>query len=403
MSSTTKSRIGPPFRILYVNHASKIAGAEQCLLRLISNLDRSLYEPFLVCPDGELANEARGSGVKVFQLEFSDYQSNRTVVFRFAFANPLLALWHGIKTLILACKIGRLATRESIDVIHANSLLTRLPTYLAGRITGISVVWHVRDILSSKYWLSVYDFLAAHGVARLITVSNACRVQFSNLSNVITVYDGIDPEAFKWDGQIALRVRRAFGWDERHTVFGIFGRISSTKGHDHFVKAAIIVHARHPLSRWMVVGEAWSPEEKSFLAELKREVCRAGLDSDLVFTGFRKDVSDLMAACDVVVVPSVIQDSFPNTVLEGMACSRAILAFPVGGIPEAIEDGITGLLVKNMDAEGLAEAEMSLIEDPVLRERLGREARKRVVTLFNFQETQAGIQRVYQDILSTFR
>jgi len=366
---------------------------------MISNLDRSTYEPFLVCPDGDLAHEAERYNAQVFRVRFLDYQSNRTAILGMSLPNPFLTLWHTVRAAVLARKIGSLVRQESVDIIHANSLLTRLPTYLAGKITGIAVVWHVRDILSSKYWLAVYDFLARHGVSRLITVSNACCVQFSNLSNVSTVYDGVDSEAFRWDPKTASRVRGIFGWDDQNTVFGIFGRISSTKGHDHFVRAAIMVHERYPLTRWLVVGEAWSSEEQLFLAELHRQATQARLD--VIFTGFRRDVSDLMTACDALVVPSIIQDSFPNTVLEGMACSRAVVAFPVGGIPEAIEDGHTGLLVKSMDSKGLAEAEISLIEDPALRERLGREARKRVVAYFNVQNTQAGIQRVYHEIMDS--
>ncbi len=400
MAERNSRQPGRPCRILYVNHASKIAGAEQCLLRMISNLDRVRYHPFLVCPEGDLAQEAVRQDVAVFPSRFTDYQRNRSRIGRISFPNPLLAQWHALKVAALARQIASLARNESVNIIHANSLLARAPTYLAGKITGIPVVWHVRDILSSKLWRAIYDLLATHGIARLITVSNACQLQFSCLSNVTTVYDGIDSESFKWDADAASRVRATFGLGEGHIVFGIFGRISSTKGHHHFVEAAIAVHARYPQTRWLVVGEAWSKEEQVFLSRLRRLVSEAGLDRHTIFTGFRTDVSALMSACDVVVAPSIIQDSFPNTVLEGMACSRAIVAYAVGGIPEAIEDGISGLLVRRMDAKGLAEAEMQLIEDPGLREKLGRNARKRVVTHFRVQEAQKLIEGIYDEILA---
>ncbi|MGC9029206.1 MAG: glycosyltransferase family 4 protein [Desulfomonilaceae bacterium] len=392
---------GRPYRILYVNHASKIAGAEQCLLRMIKNLDRTRYKAFLACPEGDLAQEARRQDVPVFPLRFTDYQRNRSRVGKLSCPNPFLAQWHAVQAAVLGRRIAALARRESVHLIHANSLLARVPTYLGGRIAGVPVVWHVRDILSSRLWLFVYDFLAVHGVARLITVSNACQVQFSCLSNVATVYDGIDCEAFKWDADARSRVRAELGWDEGHTIFGIFGRISSTKGHDHFVEAAVAVHAKHPQTRWLVVGEAWSQEEQHFLSRLRRRASEAGLDRSIIFTGFRTDVSALMSACDVVVIPSIIQDSFPNTVLEGMACSRAIVAYAVGGIPEAIEDGISGLLVRPMDPKGLAEAETLLIENPALREKLGRNARDRVVTHFGVEQAQEGIERIYDEILTT--
>ena len=388
-------------RILYVNHAAKISGAERCMIRILDDIDRDRFEPLLVCPDGDLAREAEFRGTPVIRMEFPDYQSNRSNLVGRSFPNPFIALIHSTRVTLMGKRLSRIARQSRVDLIHANTLLARIPAYLGGKLSGVPVIWHIRDILSSRIWLWIYDQLANRNLAGIISVSNACRGQFSDQSRISTVYDGISSQVFCRRPQEADAVRHSYGWDDKSVVFGIFGRITPWKGHEQFVEAAVNVNRRYPSTRWLVVGEAWSHEDQEFEATLRSRALQGGLADHLIFTGFRNDVSSLMSACDVVVVPSIKPDPFPNTVLEGMACSRAVVAFPVGGIPEALEDGISGKLVKEMDASGLASAMMQLIENPTLRDVLGANARKRVIEKFNPEKTQREIERVYDTILGS--
>lgn len=387
-------------RILYVNHAAKISGAERCMIRILDDIDRDRFEPFLVCPDGDLAREAEVRDTPLFNMNFLDYQSNRSGLLGRSFPNPLLALAHAAMVAGIGRRLGRIAKEVGADLVHANTLLARIPAYLGCKFMGIPVVWHVRDILSSRVWLGVYDHLAKGGVSGIISVSNACRGQFSDQSRVWTVYDGIPSQVFCHHMEESAALRTSLGLDDSAVMFGIFGRITRWKGHEQFVDAAGMVNQSSPTSRWLVVGEAWSKEDQDFEAMLRAKGLEYGLDDHLVFTGFRNDVSTLMSACDVVVVPSVKPDPFPNTVLEGMACSRPVLAFPVGGIPEALENGVSGRLVHQMTAAGLASAMTDMIEHPAVREEMGINARKRVVEKFSPERTQKGIEAVYDSVLS---
>lgn len=386
-------------RILYVNHASKISGAERCMLRILEDIDRKRFEPMLICPDGDLANEAESRETTVFRAPFIDYQSNRSTINGRSVPNPAAALGHACWLGLTGRRISKLVRQSGVDLIHANTLLARIPAYLGGVFSGTPVIWHVRDILSSRLWLSIYDGIARRGIAGIISVSNACRSQFSDQSRIWTIYDGIPSDVFRRDAERSSVLRTSFGWDTRDAVFGIFGRITAWKGHEQFVEAAINVSRSYSGTRWLIVGEAWGPEDREFETKLKDVASKGGLGEKLIFTGFRNDVSDLMSACDVVVVPSILPDPFPNTVLEAMACSRAVVAFRVGGIPEAIEDGVSGMLVDEKTASALASAMAELIENHSLRLEIGLNARDRVVKNFSPDKTQRSIENVYEVIL----
>ena len=387
--------------ILFINHASKISGAERCLLRMLDDIDRSRFQPLLVCPDGELADVAEGKDTRVFRLPFLDYQSNRSTIFGRSLPNPMVAAVHALWLLSSGRQIAKIARQSKADLIHVNTLLARLPACLGGIFSKTPVIWHIRDILTSGLWISIYDRIAKKRIAGIISVSNACRSQFSGNSNIWTVHDGIPSDVFCWTPEQASIVRNSFGFDQEKIVFGIFGRITQWKGHRQFVEAAIEINRRFEGTRWLIVGEAWSDEEKEFEVKLKDMATRGGLAEKLVFTGFRNDVSHLMSACDVVVVPSVLPDPFPNTVLEGMSCSRAVVAFAVGGIPEAIEDGVSGRLVHEKSASSLANAMTEMIENPSLRQEMGKNARRRVTENFTPVKTQRSIEHIYDLILQT--
>lgn len=386
-------------KILYVNHASKISGAERCMLRILDDINRSRFEPALVCPEGDLADEAESRDTVVFRMSFVDYQSNRSTINGRSIPNPFLALGHACWLGSTGWRIGQIVRRSGVALIHANTLLARIPAYLGGVFSKTPVVWHIRDILSSRLWISVYDGIALRGIAGIISVSDACRWQFSDQSRTWTIYDGIPSDVFRRDPEKAATLRASFKCDPEDVVFGIFGRITEWKGHKEFVEAAVNLNRRYGKTRWLIVGEAWSLQEREFESRLKDMAVKGGLGEKLLFTGFRNDVSNLMSACDVVVVPSILPDPFPNTVLEGMSCSRPVVAFDVGGIPEAIENRVSGILVQEKTATALASAFAELIENTSLRQEIGLNARTRIVKNFNPEKTQRSIENVYDLIL----
>lgn len=154
-------------------------------------------------------------------------------------------------------------------------------------------------------------------------------------------------------------------------LVGFFGRLSPEKAPVDFVRIAAEIHARAPEVRFVMTGEG--PEESAVRGEIRSR----SLGGVLHARGFVHDVQDWMAACDVIVVPSRL-DGTPLVVLEAQDLGRCVVASRVGGIPEIVEDGVTGVLCEPGDTGGFAEAVIGLLESPETRRRLSEAGRERV-------------------------
>lgn len=193
-----------------------------------------------------------------------------------------------------------------------------------------------------------------------------------------------------WNGRPVVRpacdgaARRALGLPSDRTIVVCACRAAAEKGVDvllrAFDQAVKDLSSRVPRPVLLYLGDGPA------LSELRS--IRDGLSArdDVVVAGFQRDAARLVRAADLVVVPSVWQDAFPNAVLEAMAAARPVIATRVGGIPEMIEHGRTGWLVEPGDESELAAALRRLLEDPALAGRLGARAQARVETDFTPEE-----------------
>ncbi len=149
-------------------------------------------------------------------------------------------------------------------------------------------------------------------------------------------------------------------------------RLYITKGLTYLLEAIVRVKASHPSVQFRVYGDGPLREELLAYAE------QLGLDGKQIFVGSftsREELTHIMAQTDIFVMSSILE-GLPIALLEAMSYGRPVVVTPVGGIPEAIEDGVTGLLCNPRDPECLAQKICTLIEDPALRQRLGHAARK---------------------------
>jgi glycosyltransferase involved in cell wall biosynthesis len=295
--------------------------------------------------------------------------------------------------------------RRRIHVLHA----TEKPRdafygYLLSRLTGAKLVVHLH--VGFEEWISPLAKWAIRRADGIVGVSRATAATIlkSGLppERVYHVLNALDLQASRWDPSIDGGPTRAgLGITPDAPVVGIVSRLFVWKGHTHLVKALRKVADAVPEVRLAIVGEddpMAHPERRSYRAELEGLVRELGLERQVIFTGFRSDIPELMAAFDVFAMPSW-DEPFGMVFLEAMAMERPVVAWDSGGAPEVIADGETGYVVERGDVDALAETLLRLIRDPDLRRRLGEAGRRRAIERFSPQRMCRDMVEVYRSVL----
>jgi glycosyltransferase involved in cell wall biosynthesis len=187
----------------------------------------------------------------------------------------------------------------------------------------------------------------------------------------------------------------------------VLSRLSRLKGLEFFLEAAAKLAARFPEARFAIIGEGrvfqdGAIVQSAYKRELEAYADRLGLGGRVAFTGFRLDVPELLAEMTVSVLPT-LSEGLSNTVLESMAAGVPVVATDVGGNPEAVQHGVSGLLVPPRDSEALACAIGVLLENRELAANLGQAGRQRVVEHFSNTRMVQETERFYLSLLSRKR
>jgi len=241
--------------------------------------------------------------------------------------------------------------------------------------------------------------LAAPGVAASVCMTRAieehCRREGIRPPEYNVVYDGLDLDAFQ-PTRGRADVREELGIDMSAPVVGVVGNIQEWKGQMVLLEAMVEVRKSYPEVVAMIVGGV----HRSGLGYSKRMqafVARHGMEDNVIMTGPRDDVGDLMGAMDVVAHTSVRREPFGRVIIEGMSVGRPVVATRAGGVPEFVRDGDNGLLVPAGDSLQLALVLKRLFGDSDLRERLSRGALKSVRD-FSVNHHVAAMTSIYERV-----
>lgn len=362
-------------RVLFVIDELDIGGTEQQLLELTKRLDRTRYLPMVCCfRPGRVAAEIQAAGVPVFAL------TKRARI-----------------DLRLVLALAKLMRRERIDLLQsylftANTwarlaaILARVPLVVTSeRNVDIWEAWYKRAIGT---WLdgwtrvtiansqAVKDYLGRRGLAP---------------EKIQVICNGVDPSRF--DEPVTPEVTKAqLGIPPHHAVVGLFARLEPQKDPRTFLQAAAMVSDTRSAVSFLVVGDG------SLRIELQQEARELGIGERVIFTGPRRDVPHLLAACDVSVISS-LKEGMSNTIMESMAAGKPMVATRVGGNPELIVDGETGFLIRPRDAGGVAAAVGRLLDDPALAKAMGAKGKTRIAQLFSVEAMVEATRRLYDRLV----
>jgi glycosyltransferase involved in cell wall biosynthesis len=371
-------------RILVLTKTTALGGAERLLMNALPHLDQERFDYRLAAFDdaGPLAQAWRERGLPVERMPAGPE------------ARP------GPRTLLA---LRRTLTRERIDLVHAHLPVPGALARLATRGLRTRLVYTEHNTLDmyrpATRWLNMATYgwqNAVVAVSERVRESALRHVGRRALRHAQVIANGIDPDQLDRAAAQAPAPAPPALLDEALRVL-VPATLERRKGQDLLIEAVAALAALGPGPRVPPV-HVWLAGHGAWRGALEAHARRRGVAERVHFLGQRSDVFALMRCADLVVLPSRFE-GHPLALLEAMALGKAVVASAVGGVPETVRNGATGLLVPRGDVHALACALAHLGADQGLRVRLGRAAAREVRVRFHVRTTVAALEDVYRRCL----
>ena len=379
--------------ILYLDSGSGIGGGQRSLLLLLNLLDKNRFKPFVGClGDSAFAAEVAKTEASVVPLRLPAAHNKTDKVKRFT----LRDLLEDFQQLQVVFQLHRFVKRHAIDLIHANSLSVALLGGIVARINRIPILMHKRYATS----YGILDRLCEKLLHRVILVSEATRWDFAPAAKQTLIYNGVDLDAFQASPKEVVALRKGLVPEvpQSGVLVGVVTRITPEKGIHFLVRAMAELKEKTPI-KLLIVGGPYFQKDVDYMEALKAEVADLGVEDSVIFTGFLSDTRIVTSLLDIVLVPSIIPEACPRTIIEAMAVGKPVIATPLGGSKELVTPE-TGLLVPPENASAMAEALTNLATDPERLRTMGEAARKRATALFSSKKNTALTEAVYTELLT---
>ena len=300
-----------------------------------------------------------------------------------------VALPHPVSLSAMA-RLRRLMGERAVGLVHTHSSVDSWLATLAARSRHLPVVRSRHVSIPIRHRRALIYRLADRVIASGTTIKAMIEAAGVPAGRVVSIPAGIDTGRFH-DGVSGARVRAEFGGEG--ALVGLVANIRGSKGHQYLLEAVPRVLAERPDTRFLIVGDGVGSDD------VRRSVAILGLADRVVMTGFRRDVPEVMAALDVLVLPSVRSEATSQVVPQALAVGTPVVGTAVGGIPEIVRDGETGRLVRPGDSHALAEAILDLLRDPVRARAMARRGQTLVQERFTFEAMMKATIGVYEDLL----
>ncbi len=362
-----------PLRVMFVITSMPVGGAETLLVEIVRRMDRSRFLPELCC------------------LKYLD-ALGETLAAEVPLFTGLLAHKYDVAVLARLIRLVRKRRTDAVVTVGTGGdkmFWGRLAGWLAG-VPVICSALHSTGLpdhveLPNRLLAPLTDaFIAvaeAHG--RYLAEHEGCPAK-----KIRVILNGADLQRFhpRWPNAV---LQERLGLGPETPVAGIVAALRPEKNHELFLQAAAIVHETMPAARFLVVGDG--PQR----AKLEMLCGTLGLGGTVRFLGTRRDVPEVLALMNAVVLTSHMEAS-PICLLEAMACEKPVVATHVGSVGETVVDGQTGFLVPPDDAHAMADRIVALLADRDRATAMGRAGREQVIARWSIDRTVEG----YQDLIA---
>ncbi len=371
-----------------------IGGASINSILLTSGLDKERFESILLTGiigegEGDMSYLAEQYGINPIIIS----ELGREISWK----SDLVALW----------KLIRLIRKEKPDIIHTHTAKAGTLGRIAGILTGVPCKIHTFHghvfhsyfgTVKTKVFIWIERILARF-TDRIIVISQLQYEEFCheikiappNKFSIIRL--GFDLTEFLNSDVHRGKLRRELNISEDTLLVGIVGRLTAIKNHAMFLKSAKKVSEKIANVKFIVVGGG------ELESEMKELAVSLEIQDKVIFLGWRRDMPAIYADMDLVVLSS-LNEGTPVTLIEAMASGKAVVSTAVGGVPDIVHDGQTGILVPSGDEEGFADAIVDLLEDAEKRKQFGELGREFVSANYTKERLCADISGLYDELLS---
>ncbi len=371
-------------KILYVVTAAGFGGAPQHVLQLMGYVTEQGHKVGLVsAPEPRLLEGARALGVQIFPVP--------------DFVRPVRP-WKDIRTL---WPVFQAIRNFEPDVVHAHSTKAGYAARLACCFLSQPVIFTAHGWAFSEgrpFWkrwiLAQIERFAALHTAKIICVSQydynlALQFRIAAEDRLVTIHNGVNPSWFSPARSTLRDVRKELGIPEHEIVITFVGRLDPQKDLFTLLKAV----KELPFGRVLIVGYGED------YAVVEKMVNSSDLRNRVFLLGERSDVPEILLGSDIYVL-TTNWEGLPYTIIESMMAGLPVVATRVGGVPELVEDGVTGFLVGRKDAVQLKKVLVALLENEALRRQMGQAGKKKALSEFTMDRMFHETLRVYEEVLS---
>jgi glycosyltransferase involved in cell wall biosynthesis len=368
-------------RVVHISKVTGIHGTEKHLLSLLPELNRNYEIIFIILtePDNpvtEYFQMLKIKGIKTFNINiWFDIAPLcfLKIFFLLKKLKPSLVHTHLIHgdiygiTASWAAGIGKIvSTRHNDDSFRKNRLLRAINIFLNIKTDSVIAI---------SEWVGLF----------------ANKIERIKAEKIKIIHYGLGETMTSGNRNSFLD---EIGFAGREVVLGIVARLVEQKGHYFLIEAFSKAFKENPDIRLLIVGDGELKDR------LQSHVRREHLDKAVVFTGYKKNVPDILDSIDIFIHPS-LWEGFGLSILEAMSMGKPVIATNVSAIPELIEDGVSGLLVPPKDVDSLAGAIIRLSNDESLREQLGQKAKERWKNTFSVDSMVNKTMELYDSLLSS--
>ncbi len=366
-------------KILHMIGGGEIGGAEELVLTLLRMTDPSRYEVHLVC---------------LCQGPFAD------LVSRMGFPASTIPMRHRID-LSKTRDVRSYIRKHQIDLVHTHGVRANLIGRPAAQRENVPVVTTFHSMLRYDYDSPWKAFMARFLTMitnkytnRFIAISHAIKADLLEMhipaDKIQVIHSGLDISKFT-SPQNPDKIRRQFGLDSNRITFTMVARLHPVKGHRYFLQAARQLLDVGIKAQFMLMGEGFDRQE------LEAQVRELQLNSVVHMPGYYRKVADIYGISDILCVPSLME-GLGLVILEGMYFGVPVIASSVGGIPELIEDGKSGILIPPADVQALFDAMHRLAVNPDLAQALAQQGKERVKH-FTVENMTRQVENCYSELL----